>query len=144
VAADWWYTWTRRDGSGVLASIVGASSFTMWPKNDGSSTSPTRSVGWDLGFANWPAIRPTFTSGNPDPKIITTDICRKIFSFSRIDTALKSRNDSAHSPAWSRKAWPPATSASAASSARASPAKTSGGIAFNSSSAARARTSSGQ
>ena len=71
----------------------------MWPKNDGSSISPTRSVGRDLGFANWPAIRPTFTSGSPDPKIITTDICRKIFSFSRIETALKSRNDSAHSPA---------------------------------------------
>src|SRR6266540_3169867 len=36
-------------------------------------------------------------------------------------------NDSAQSPAWSRKPWPAATLASAAWSVRASPAKTSGG-----------------
>ena len=42
-------------------------------------------------------------------------------------SAVKSANDSAQSPAWSRKAWPAATWARAARSRRASPAKTSGG-----------------
>ena len=43
-----------------------ASSLTMCPKKDGSSSSPTRSTGSDRGFANCPAIRPTLTSGSAD------------------------------------------------------------------------------
>ena len=45
----------------------GWSSLTMCPKKDGSSSSPTRSTGSDLGLANCPAIRPTFTSGSAEP-----------------------------------------------------------------------------
>jgi hypothetical protein len=39
----------------------------MWPKKDGSSSSPTRSSGSERGFANCPAIRPTLTSGSVEP-----------------------------------------------------------------------------
>ena len=66
-----------------------------------------------------------------------------IFSFSRIETALMSWNDSTQSPAWSRNARPAATSASAPWSERASPAKTSGGISLSCARAASARSSSG-
>ena len=49
------------------------------------------------------------------------------FSLSRMASAVKSSKDSAQSPAWSRKARPAATWASADRSRRASPANTSGG-----------------
>jgi hypothetical protein len=51
----------------VRAAGSGASSLTMWPKNEGISASPARSTGSERGFANWPAIRPTFTSGSVEP-----------------------------------------------------------------------------
>jgi hypothetical protein len=54
-----------------------------------------------------------------------------------------SLNDSAQSPAWSRTPGPAATSASAARSWRASPAKTSGGTVASFSRAASARSSLG-
>ena len=57
--------------------------------------------------------------------------------------AVKSRKLSAQSPAWSRNARPSQTVANAAVSERASPAKTSGGIAFSSVRAASAAVSSG-
>src|SRR5689334_7129868 len=66
-----------------------------------------------------------------------------IFSFSRIVTAEKSPNDSAQSPACSRKPRPAATSASAACRLRASPAKTSGGIPKSCSRTSRAWSASG-
>ena len=56
-----------RLGSAVLASVVGASSLTMWPRNDGISIPPTSSVGSERGLANCPAIRPTLTTGTPEP-----------------------------------------------------------------------------
>ena len=36
----------------------------MWPRNTGRSRSPTRSVGAERGFANWPAMRPTLIAGH--------------------------------------------------------------------------------
>ena len=59
-------------------------------------------------------------------------------------TAEKSSNDSAQSPAWSRKARPPATSARASVRPRASPAKTSGGNPWICFSARSSAPSSGQ
>ena len=52
-------------GSGVRASASKASSLTMWPRKDCSSTSPIRSVSAERGLANCPAMRPTFTTGTP-------------------------------------------------------------------------------
>jgi hypothetical protein len=72
-------------------------------------------------------MRPTFTTGSVAPYVSTADIWSMTLSFSRIEGAETSRNDSTQSPAWSRKARPSLTSPRAASSARASPAKTSGG-----------------
>jgi len=39
----------------------------MWPRNDGSSTPSTISVGEVRALANWPAMRPTFTTGVVEP-----------------------------------------------------------------------------
>ena len=78
-------------------------------------------------MANWPAMRPTFTTGTPIEYVSTTAICRMTWSFSRMLTAEKSSKLSAQSPAWRRKALPAATRAREACRARASPAKTSGG-----------------
>src|SRR3954466_5139578 len=66
-----------------------------------------------------------------------------IFSFSRIVIAENSWNDSTQSPACSRKARPSATFASDSRSARASPAKTSGGIAASRTRTASARSTLG-
>ena len=115
----------------------------MCPRKTGRSTSPTRSVGDERGFTNWPAIRPTFTTGSVAPYVSTADICSMIFSFSRMRTVESSLNDSAQSPAWSTKAFPATTPASASRSLRASPAKTSGGEAFSRSSARSACAASG-
>ena len=57
---------------------------------------------------------------------MTSAICRMTRSLSRMALAEKS-NDSAQSPAWRSTARPSATAASDCDSARASPAKTSGG-----------------
>src|SRR3546814_4202743 len=84
----------------------------MCPRNDGSSTSPTRSVELDRGLANCPANRPTFTTGTPIEYVSTTAICKMTRSFSRMLSAEKSSNDSAQSPACSRNALPAATWAS--------------------------------
>ena len=123
---------------------VGSSEWTACPRNDGSSTPSTTSVDAVRGFANWPAIRPTFTTGSVAPYVSTADICRSTFSFSRIATAETSRNDSAQSPAWSRNARPSATSPSARAALRASPAKTSGGSSRSRSRTASTAAASGQ
>ena len=81
----------------------------------------------ERGLANWPAMRPTFTTGTPSEYVSTTAICRMTRSFSRMLSAENSSNDSAQSPAWSRNALPAATWASEDCSERASPANTSGG-----------------
>src|SRR5687768_15292999 len=101
----------------------------MWPRKLGSSTPPTFSNDDDRGFANWPAMRPTFTTGTPSEYVSTTAIWRITRSFSRMLTAENSSKLSAQSPAWRRNALPAATLASDASSVRASPANTSGGYA---------------
>ena len=88
----------------------------------------------ERGFVNWPAIRPTFTTGSVAPYVSTADICSMIFSFSRMRIVESSLNDSTQSPACSRKARPSITRASRSRSSRASPAKTSGGLAFRRSS----------
>ena len=97
------------------------------PRNDGSSTPSTYSVGAERGFVNCPAIRPTLTTGSVAPYVSTADIWRSTLRRSRIATAETCRNDSAQSPACRRKARPSTASPSARRSARASPAKTSGG-----------------
>ena len=77
-------------------------------------TPPTVSVALERGLANWPAIRPTLTTGTPervgeghghlqDDLELVSDLVG----------AAPSWKDSAQSPAWSRKARPAATSASA-------------------------------
>src|SRR5438270_34751 len=109
----------------------------MKPRKAGSTRSPTVSVGEERGLANWPAMRPSFTTGTPEPYVNTTAICRMTFSLSLIESAEKPSKDSAQSPACSRKARPSATSPNAAVNRRASPANTSGGRA-----ARRLRTSS--
>jgi len=83
----------------MRASAVGASSWIMWPRKDGISASPAGSVGDVRGFAYWPAIRPTLTTGSVAPYVSTAAICRRIFSFSRMWIAEMSLNDSAQSPA---------------------------------------------
>ena len=40
--ADWWYACTSRSGVGTRAAAVGPSALTMWPRNDGISSSPIR------------------------------------------------------------------------------------------------------
>ena len=127
VDADWWYACTSRSGSGIRADASNGEPLTMCPRNDGRSTSPWRSVGFVRGLANWPAMRPTFTTGTPIEYVSTTAICRMTRSFSRMLSAEKSSNDSAQSPAWRRNALPAATSASDACNDRDSPANTSGG-----------------
>ncbi len=65
VEADWWYACSSRWGSACRAAAENAMSLTMCPRNDGSSTPSMVSVADDLGLANCPAIRPTFTTGTP-------------------------------------------------------------------------------
>ena len=115
----------------------------MCPRKDGISSSPTRSVGEERGLTNCPAIRPTLTTGSVAPYVSTAAICSMILSFSRIVIAENSWNDSTQSPAWSRNARPSATLASESRRARASPAKTSGGIAAICARIASARSSLG-
>src|SRR5690348_403031 len=85
------------------------------------------SVGEERGLANWPAMRPTLTTGEEPAKVSTTAIWRKTRKKSRILLAPCSAKLSAQSPPWSRKASPAATRASAFFRLRASPANTSGG-----------------
>ena len=96
-------------GRTARASAVATSPCTMWPRNVGISTPSTISVGAERGLVNCPAMRPTFTTGSIDPYVSTAAIWSMILSFSRIETAEKSSNDSAQSPAWSRKPRPAAT-----------------------------------
>src|SRR5579875_800470 len=73
------------------------------------------------------AVVLTYGTGVPVVKVGTTAICRITLSLSRMESAVKSAKLSAQSPACRRKEWPVATRPSAWRSARASPAKTSGG-----------------
>ena len=42
-------------------------SLTMWPRNDGQLDAVDASRWRDeRGLANWPAMRPTFTTGTPE------------------------------------------------------------------------------
>ena len=86
------------------------------------------SLSSERGLANWPAMRPTFTTGRPPPKVSTTAICSSTRKVSRILSGWNSAKLSAQSPPCSRKALPSATLAELAFRLRASPAKTSGGI----------------
>ena len=57
----------------------------------GSVTSPCVSVSEDRGLANWPAMRPIFTTGSEAPKVSTTAICSSTRNVSRMMLAVKSR-----------------------------------------------------
>ncbi|MCY1484215.1 hypothetical protein D9M68_178040 [compost metagenome] len=72
-------------------------------------------------------MRPTFTTGQPAAKVITTAICSSTLKVSRIFAAENSAKLSAQSPPCRRKARPAVTSANCRRSSRASPANTSGG-----------------
>ena len=50
----------------------------------------TISSGAERGLANWPAMRPTLTTGVPVPYVSTTAICRMTLSLSRMLSAVKS------------------------------------------------------
>ena len=69
-------------------------------------TPSTTSVGSVRGLANWPAMRPTLTTGSIAPYVRTADICSMTFSRSRIAGAETSLKDSTQSPACSRNARP--------------------------------------
>jgi hypothetical protein len=66
VPVEWWYAFSSRSGAGSRSSAVRPSAWTMWPRNDGSSSSPQRSTADERGFENWPAMRPTLTTGSPE------------------------------------------------------------------------------
>ena len=89
---------------------------------------PSRvSLSSERGLANWPAMRPTFTTGTSAAKVSTVAMLRKTQNVSRMLLALNSAKLSAQSPPCSRNALPSATSREAWVRLRASPAKTSGG-----------------
>ena len=71
-----------------------------------STGAPARSESAERGFANCPAMRPTFTTGIPAAKFSTTAICSSTRKVSRIVLVLNSAKLSAQSPPWSRKASP--------------------------------------
>ena len=81
----------------------------------------------DLGFANCPAILPTFITGSDVANIKTADICRNNLKISLMLSGLCSAKDSAQSPPWSKNAFPWLAKASFSFRSLASPAKTSGG-----------------
>ncbi len=67
VAAEVLYIRSSRCGSGMRDSGVKSSPLTASPRYDGSVT-PSRVSDTALrGFANWPAMRPTFTTGTCAP-----------------------------------------------------------------------------
>jgi hypothetical protein len=72
-------------------------------------------------------MRPSFTTGTCPPKVSTTAICSSTRKVSRMTFAVKSEKLSAQSPPCSTKASPARRRPSFFFSARASPAKTSGG-----------------
>ena len=94
-------------------------------------------------MANWPAMRPTFTTGQAAPKVSTTAIWSTTRKVSRMLSGWNSAKLSAQSPPWSRKESPAATLASARFRLRASPAKTSGGAVTSSDSTASRAAASG-
>jgi hypothetical protein len=99
-----------------------------WPRNDGSSTPSTVSVGAERGFANWPAIRPTLTTGSVAPYVSTADIWSSTLSARGSRSPRRAERLGAVAGLEQERA-PSTASPSARWSARASPAKTSGGSA---------------
>ena len=59
---------------------------------------PCVSVSSERGLANWPAMRPTFTTGLAAAKVMTTAICKRRRRKSRMLSALNSLKLSAQSP----------------------------------------------
>src|SRR5215471_8011941 len=109
---------------------------------------PSRfSVGEERGLANWPAMRPTCTTGDAAAYVRTTAICRNTRKKSRMLLAVWliarcSVKLSAQSPPCRRNASPDATRPSACLRFLASPAKISGGkVASCCSTSASARAS---
>ena len=81
----------------------------------------------DLGFANWPAIRPILTTGFLPPKVKTTAIFNNTLKVSLIKSAENSSKLSAQSPPCNKKAFPDSTFAKSFFRFLTSPANTSGG-----------------
>ncbi|AKF86199.1 hypothetical protein MFUL124B02_23130 [Myxococcus fulvus 124B02] len=114
----------------------------MSPRYAGRVTPSSVSTGLERGLANWPAMRPTFTTGLPPAKVSTSAIWRMRRKVSRMLSEVNSLKLSAQSPPWSRKALPWATWARAEVSLRVSAGFTSRGSRDSSSSTrVRARAS---
>ena len=75
-------------------------------------TSPRVSVSLERGLANWPAMRPIFTTGIEAPYVSTTAICSTVFTRLRIWSAVAPAKVSAQSPPCSRNASPREAAAS--------------------------------
>ena len=89
--------------------------------------SPRVSVSEDLGLANWPDMRPIFTTGNEAPYINTTAICKIVLTRFLILSAVASAKVSAQSPPCNKNAFPDAAAASLDLRVSTSPANTNGG-----------------
>ncbi|CAB4631946.1 unannotated protein [freshwater metagenome] len=79
------------------------------------------------GFANWPAILPTFTTGNDEKYCKTAAICKIVLMRFRTESAVAATKVSAQSPPCNQNALPAAACAIFAFKLSHSPAKTSGG-----------------
>jgi hypothetical protein len=73
----------------------------MWPRNEGKTRPLTISIADERGFAYWPAIRPTVTTGIP---VTSAQLAASWTSRSARAGAVPcgSVKDSAHGPAWRR------------------------------------------
>ena len=98
-------------------------------------TSPRVSKSFERGLANWPAMRPTFTTGKLEWYCRTAAICKIVLMRLRIESAVAAANVSAQSPPCNQNARPAAASATFAFKSSHSPAKTSGGNDFRSATA---------
>ena len=108
-------------------AAVKAEPLMMSPRYDGRLRPSSVSVSDERGLANWPAMRPSFTTGTLAPKVSTTLICSSTRKVSRMMSAVNSPKLSAQAPPCSTKARPSDASASCCFSRLASPANTSGG-----------------
>src|SRR5690606_29158366 len=143
VAAEIWYAWTRRSGSGTRASGVKACPLIMSPRYAGRVT-PSRVSESELrGLAYCPAMRPIFTTGMLAPCVRMTAICRMVRILLRMRSAFASANVSAQSPPCRRNASPRPAAARRERSVSAAAGTTSGAEAASRSRTAPSAASSG-
>ena len=98
VADEVLYTRTKRFGSGVLDFVVNSKSFTASPRYAGKVTPSRVSLSLLRGLANWPAIRPTLTTGKDEKYCNTAAICKIVLIRLRMESAVAPAKVSAQSP----------------------------------------------